>query len=83
MRTILVAAVGLVALGCATAHKRTSGPTTPAAPAARAEGNVATPDVSQESWASRTLAALTVEEKVGQLFMIWVRAEFLNDERAA
>ena len=29
-------------------------------------------------WAERTLQKLSLEEKVGQLFMIWVRAEFLN-----
>jgi beta-N-acetylhexosaminidase len=29
-------------------------------------------------WAEKTLRRLSLEEKVGQLFMIWVRAEFLN-----
>jgi len=29
-------------------------------------------------WADRTLRKMTVEEKVGQLFMIWCRAAFLN-----
>ena len=31
-------------------------------------------------WAEKTLHKLTVEEKVGQLFMIWCRASFLNVE---
>ncbi len=31
-----------------------------------------------EKWAEKTLRQLSIEEKVGQLFMIWVRAEFLN-----
>jgi beta-N-acetylhexosaminidase len=31
-----------------------------------------------EKWAEKTLHKMSVEEKVGQLFMIWVRAEFLN-----
>jgi beta-N-acetylhexosaminidase len=31
-----------------------------------------------ERWAERTLHRLTVEEKVGQVFMIWCRASFLN-----
>src|SRR5207248_816692 len=31
-----------------------------------------------ETWADKTLRKLCLEEKVGQLFMIWVRAEFLN-----
>src|SRR5277367_5710513 len=31
-----------------------------------------------EKWAEKTLRKLSTEEKVGQLFMIWVRAEFLN-----
>ena len=33
-----------------------------------------------EKWAEKTLAKLSVEEKVGQLFMIWCRASFLNRE---
>ncbi|MDP9159161.1 MAG: glycoside hydrolase family 3 protein [Acidobacteriota bacterium] len=35
-------------------------------------------DRAGEKWAQKTLRKLTLEEKVGQLFMIWVRAEFLN-----
>src|SRR5271170_8093767 len=31
-----------------------------------------------ERWAERTLHKLTLEEKVGQVFMIWCRASFLN-----
>jgi beta-N-acetylhexosaminidase len=31
-------------------------------------------------WAEKTLRRLTVEEKVGQVFMIWCRATFLNME---
>src|SRR6478736_1308383 len=31
-----------------------------------------------EKWADKTLRRMSTEEKVGQLFMIWVRAEFLN-----
>src|SRR3954471_11324794 len=31
-----------------------------------------------EKWAEKTLRKMSSEEKVGQLFMIWVRAEFLN-----
>jgi beta-N-acetylhexosaminidase len=37
-------------------------------------------DREGEKWAVKTLRKLTPEEKVGQLFMIWVRAEFLNVE---
>jgi beta-N-acetylhexosaminidase len=33
-----------------------------------------------ERWAKRTLRRLTLEEKVGQVFMIWCRASFLNVE---
>jgi len=33
-----------------------------------------------DKWAEKTLRKLTVEEKVGQLFMIWCRASFLNVE---
>src|SRR5580698_7271257 len=35
-------------------------------------------DRDGERWAEKTLRKLSPEEKVGQLFMIWVRAEFLN-----
>lgn len=33
-----------------------------------------------ERWAEKTLSKLSVEEKVGQVFMIWCRASFLNRE---
>ena len=33
-----------------------------------------------ERWAEKTLRKLTVEEKIGQVFMIWCRASFLNAE---
>ena len=35
-------------------------------------------DREGEKWTEKTLQKLSLEEKVGQLFMIWVRAEFLN-----
>jgi beta-N-acetylhexosaminidase len=35
-------------------------------------------DRGGEKWAEKTLRKLSLEEKVGQLFMIWVRADFLN-----
>ncbi|HUK48320.1 MAG TPA: glycoside hydrolase family 3 N-terminal domain-containing protein [Terriglobales bacterium] len=35
-------------------------------------------DHSGEKWAEKTLHKMSDEEKVGQLFMIWTRAEFLN-----
>jgi len=35
-------------------------------------------DREGEKWAEKTLHKLSVEEEVGQLFMVWVRAEFLN-----
>src|ERR1700730_5053513 len=35
-------------------------------------------DRDGEKWAQNTLRKLSLEEKVGQLFMIWVRAECLN-----
>jgi beta-N-acetylhexosaminidase len=33
-----------------------------------------------EKWAEKTLRKMSVEERVGQLFMIWCRASFLNVE---
>ena len=35
-------------------------------------------DREGEKWAARTLRKLSTEEKVGQLFVVWVRAKFLN-----
>ncbi|MGH9546968.1 MAG: glycoside hydrolase family 3 protein, partial [Terriglobales bacterium] len=35
-------------------------------------------DHGGEKWAQKTLRKLSLEEKVGQLFMVWVRAQFLN-----
>jgi beta-N-acetylhexosaminidase len=35
-------------------------------------------DRDGEKWAQKTLRKMSLEEKVGQLFMIWTRAEFLN-----
>ncbi len=35
---------------------------------------------SGDKWAAKTLRQLSLEEKVGQLFMIWCRASFLNLE---
>jgi beta-N-acetylhexosaminidase len=34
----------------------------------------------REKWAEKTLHKLTLEEKIGQLFMVWCRASFLNTE---
>src|SRR5215469_14634842 len=35
-------------------------------------------DHDAEKWAQKKLAKMSLEEKVGQLFMVWCRAEFLN-----
>ena len=40
-------------------------------------------DHDGEKWAEKTLHKMSTEEKVGQLFMIWTRAEFLNADSAA
>jgi beta-N-acetylhexosaminidase len=37
-------------------------------------------DRDGEKWAEKTLHKMTVEEKVGQLFMIWVRAQFASTD---
>jgi len=37
-------------------------------------------DRAGERWAKATLRGMSLEEKVGQLFMIWVRSRFLNEE---
>ncbi len=35
-------------------------------------------DKDGEKWAEKTLKDMTLEQKVGQMFMVWARAEFLN-----
>ena len=35
-------------------------------------------DHNGEKWARKTLKKMSLDEKVGQLFMVWVRARFLN-----
>ncbi len=35
-------------------------------------------DHGGEKWAQKTLKKMSLEEKVGQLFMVWARAKFLN-----
>ncbi len=69
MRRLLVATLGFTLAGCASADKKAA---TPAGPPGA--------DRAARAWASDTLARLSLEEKVGQLFMIWVRAEFLSEE---
>ncbi|HXB98912.1 MAG TPA: glycoside hydrolase family 3 protein [Terriglobales bacterium] len=36
-------------------------------------------DRAEQKWVDKTLHKMTPEEKVGQLFAIWVRVQFLND----
>src|SRR4029079_12706358 len=35
-------------------------------------------DRDGEKWADKTLKKMSVEQKVGQLFMVWARVSFLN-----
>ena len=37
-------------------------------------------DERADNWARKTLKKMSLEEKVGQLFMVWARVEFLNVE---
>jgi beta-N-acetylhexosaminidase len=36
-------------------------------------------DKAGRAWADRTLRRMSTEEKVGQLFMIWAKVQFMND----
>jgi beta-N-acetylhexosaminidase len=40
-------------------------------------------DASGEKWAEKTLKKLSLEEKIGQVFMIWTPAQFLNVNSSA
>ena len=35
-------------------------------------------DKAGEKWAEKSLKKMTLEQKIGQMFMIWSRAQFLN-----
>ena len=35
-------------------------------------------DKEGEKWAEKTLRSMTLEQKIGQMVMIWARAEFVN-----
>jgi len=39
-------------------------------------------DKEGEKWAEKTLKKMTLEEKVGQMFMVWARVEFSNVDSA-
>ena len=78
MRTIMTLVLATLLLGCATADKGSSVPAAPVAPTTSAPPAPSPP--GGKAWASRTLAELSLEEKIGQLFMIWVRSEFMNVE---
>src|SRR5208282_6737785 len=49
-----------------------------------AQGAVAAPPVhldrKGERWAQSTLRKMTLEEKVGQMIMVWAKVKFLNPE---
>jgi beta-N-acetylhexosaminidase len=68
-RVLSILAITLVLITAASAKDKHSSPSS--APVRAARG---------DKWAERTLRKLTVEEKVGQVFMIWCRAGFLNAE---
>ncbi len=36
-------------------------------------------DAAGRKWVDRTLGRMSIEEKVGQLFMIWAKVQFMND----
>ena len=37
-------------------------------------------DKEGEKWVEKTLKSMTLEQKIGQMFMVWARAEFVNVE---
>jgi len=49
-----------------------------------AQGAVAAPPVhlarKGERWAAATLRKMTLEEKVGQMIVVWAKVQFLNPE---
>ncbi len=69
MRTVihLVLLASLLALTCSTSAKERY-----------ARSGPPHMDRAGERWVRRTLSKMSTEEKVGQLFMVWARAEFFN-----
>jgi len=43
-----------------------------------AQANIISLDEEGERWAADTLKRMTVEEKIGQMLMVWARVEFMN-----
>jgi len=77
MRNTLAVFFIILALGCATASSAESAAlsgNTADEVAAAAAAN----DASGAHWADRTLHKMSLEEKVGQLFMVWAKVDFLN-----
>ncbi len=68
MRKFLAVTLSLVLLGSAVAD-----------PSAKPEQHTPLrPDHDGEKWAEKTLKKMPLEEKVGQMFMIWARVQFTN-----
>ena len=68
MRRFLALAVTFLLLGCAVADS----------PTKKDKAGSLRPDKDGEKWAQKTLKKMTLEEKVGQMFMIWARVQFTN-----
>jgi beta-N-acetylhexosaminidase len=68
MRRFLALALSLVLLGSAGADN----------PQKNDKAGSLRPDKDGEKWAQKTLKKMTLEEKVGQLFMVWARVQFTN-----
>ncbi len=43
-----------------------------------AQSAMLTPDAEGERWARETLRKMTLEEKIGQMFMVWAKVQFMN-----
>lgn len=46
---------------------------------ARAAASALQPDRKGERWATKTLHRMPLEEKIGQMIMVWAKVRFLND----
>lgn len=67
MSKILAVALSFFLLGSAGADKPSKN-----------EQHLLRPDKDGEKWAEKTLKKMSLEEKVGQMFMVWTRVRFTN-----
>lgn len=77
-KSLLLASFPLVAAACSTAAPPAVSPAPAAGTSAVAPDTPLTP--AQRDWVDRTLASLTLRERVGQMVMVWVLGDYTSTD---